>query len=606
MKFIRSRAYPFDFLRSRLSQRIVLPVFASIVAIEGLILIPSVIRRHQELLDNLAARSAASLAVAMADVKETNEVVFPEQLVTKLARLEQIPMVVGGAIYSQQGELIGDFGEAPSMTFQMFSTASKPTLLNGSARRYETAQIFPLVGVPHWVVINHNSSSVTREIRAFIWRILGLVLLISVVVTLTTMFVLRSVLIEPILALSQDLLKAAPVALQESQSPVLPFASARYHHRNDELGEVISAFESMFERISNAIARRQQAESQLRESENRFRTLVEQAAESIVLVDETASIVSVNQFGLNKLGYRNEELIGKKIFEINPVFQFENFQTLWKSLQQGQPVTIESLHRRKDGNTFPVEVRTSLITISGQPRVLALVRDISDRKQAEKAQARLAEIGELSAMIVHEVRNPFSTVYMALSSFNGAELSDRSQMRLSLALEEAERLKRLLNEILAYSKEQSIAQEAVNLSALSQDLAESLRESPVVATRNIELIDTVGNAAVKGDRDKLKQVFINLVNNACEAISEQETVTWQIQQASNHLLEIQVRNGGEPIPADVLPKLTQPFVSTKSNGNGLGLAITRRIVEAHGGSLTIESSAEDGTTVTVHLPACSL
>ncbi len=111
---------------------------------------------------------------------------------------------------------------------------------------------------------------------------------------------------------------------------------------------------------------------------------------------------------------------------------------------------------------------------------------------------------------------------------------------------------------------------------------------------------------MRGDRDKLKQVLINLVTNACEAILVQETVTWRIQhlpqqQTPQQQIEIQIHNGGDPIPPDVLPKLTQPFVSTKANGNGLGLAITKRIIEAHDGSIEIESR-DQGTTVTVLLP----
>lgn len=610
----KPRSNPFSFLRSRLSQRIVLSVFGSILAIEGLILIPSVIRRKQELLDGLARQTTSSLKVALVDVSTTDEVVFPKQLVAKLSRLDAIPMVVGGAIYNERGEEIGQFGEAPKMAFETFSQYGLNETVAGTvvstfdapADRYETAQVFPLIGIPYWVVINHDATFVRQEVRAFIWRIFGLVLLISAVVTLTTMIVLRSVLIMPILALSKDLLQAAPEALKASNSGRQPFISARYQHRNDELGEVISAFKQMFERISYAIAQRQKAEDQLRESENRFRTLVDQAAESMVVLNKEAKIVSVNQFALRYLGYSRDELVGNSVLEINPLFTLENYQALWQQLETGEPVTLESRHRCKSGVTFPVEIRSSLVAINGEDRMLALVRDISDRKQAEKAQARLAEIGELAAMIVHEVRNPFTTVYMALSTFQSMELPPRGQMRLALAMEESERLKRLLNEILAYSKEQALAGEQIDIRALSQELLGQLQESPAAEERYIQLLGCEDTAIVMGDRDKLKQVFINLVTNACEAIPPAETVTWTLTLTQEQQIEIKIHNGGDPIPPDVLPKLTQPFVSTKSNGNGLGLAITKRIVEAHGGHLKIQSTPEEGTTVTARLPLISV
>ncbi|MEL6603999.1 MAG: ATP-binding protein [Cyanobacteria bacterium J06614_10] len=595
------RPRPLSFLRSRLSQRIVLSVFSSIVAIEALILVPSVYRREREFLRQLAERSAVGLQVLANDVNASPNGATTEQLMAKLRQLQVVPMVVGGALYDPAGQRIDSFGEVPELTPPAPTSLPEPNL-DRSAGRYETAQRLGTGDSAYWAVIRHDTASVRREVRAFIWRIFGLVVLISAVVTLTTMIVLRSVLIVPILALCDDLLQAAPAALQGGDSQLKPFTSARYSRRNDELGAVINAFAQMFERISRAIAQRQQAENQLRESENRFRTLVEQASESMLVVDESGKIVDCNRFAQRILKYSREELLSLKMFDINPCFGPEDYAAHWQRLRAGDPTTTECVHRRKDGSEYPVEVRSNFIVMEGSQQMLSLVRDISDRKQAEKAQARLAEIGELAAMIVHEVRNPFTTVYMALSAFQGMSLPERAQMRLALAMEESERLKRLLNEILAYSKEQRLAATTVDMMVLSEELARSLSDTPAAAERHIQLIAAAEPMFVMGDRDKLKQVLINLVTNACEAISPQSTVMWRIQPTAERRLEIQVHNGGDPIPPEVLPKLTQPFISTKSNGNGLGLAITKRIVEAHSGQIKIESTAEAGTTVTVWLP----
>ncbi|MEB3209744.1 MAG: HAMP domain-containing sensor histidine kinase, partial [Leptolyngbyaceae bacterium] len=174
---------------------------------------------------------------------------------------------------------------------------------------------------------------------------------------------------------------------------------------------------------------------------------------------------------------------------------------------------------------------------------------------------------------------------------------------LSLAMEESERLQRLLNEILLYARDQQLSANELNLVELLTELWESLREMPYAVDRTIKFMATSDEVVVKGDRDKLKQVFINLVSNACEAIPSGETVSWKIECNGNpKQIQIQVHNGGEPIPPDVLPQLTKPFFTTKSSGNGLGLAITKRIVEAHDGTLSFTSTAEDGTTVTVVLP----
>jgi signal transduction histidine kinase len=108
---------------------------------------------------------------------------------------------------------------------------------------------------------------------------------------------------------------------------------------------------------------------------------------------------------------------------------------------------------------------------------------------------------------------------------------------------------------------------------------------------------------ILGDLNKLKQVFINLFRNACEAIAPGEQVTCNLTQSTmpSHIC-IHIHNGGEPIPPALLPKLTEPFCSTKVSGTGLGLAIVKRIVLAHGGELSIQSDAQTGTTVCVLLP----
>ncbi len=229
--------------------------------------------------------------------------------------------------------------------------------------------------------------------------------------------------------------------------------------------------------------------------------------------------------------------------------------------------------------------------------------EVKERKQAEQKLARLAEIGELAAMIVHEIRNPLTTVLMGLTAFQNMELSTRAQERLRLALEEAERLKRLLNEILIYAKRQVLQASELEVNQLITELLESIRNIPGIAQRNLEFVSSLPSAYIQGDRDKLKQVFINLTKNACEAIDEGEQITWQIEPSQiENCLCISVHNGGSPIPSEILPKLGTPFFTTKSSGNGLGLAIVKQIIEAHQGEFEITSNTTTGTRISIHLP----
>lgn len=590
------------FLQSRLSQRIALSVFGSIVAIEAIILVPSVYRREQELLTQLADQSSASLMSIMAMVEASAVEPSPQQLLQQLTSLEELPLIVGGSLYHkagpQAGQLIGQFGSAPGLTYAELEPGFQGQRFHRRLRRYDSAWVSPIAD-DYVIIICHDTEAVRAAVVRFIGNISGLVLIISGVVTLATMIVLRPLLIKPILELRQDLLNAAPAALQSGGFPASPFAS-RFYGRTDELGEVQQAFEQMFTHISGAIAQRQKAEAKLRESESRFRALVDQAAESILVLDRQGKILDANQFALHYLGY--SDLKNNSVFDINPDFTPQKYRAYWHRMQSDSPITVEAIHRCKDGRTYPVEIRSSLIRKDGEQRVLSLVRDISDRKKAQASQARLAEIGELAAMIVHEVRNPLATIYMALTGFGRLDLPPAGQLRLELAMEDAERLKRLLDEILNYSKEQRLQDERVDIDSLCLELKQSLQALPVAQDRDIRLISMLPAVTVLGDRDKLKQVFINLVTNACEAIAPFETVTWTLQALSEHQIKIDVHNGGDPIPPELLPKLAQPFVSTKDGGNGLGLAITKRIIEAHGGSLAIASYELTGTTFTVLLP----
>ncbi len=216
---------------------------------------------------------------------------------------------------------------------------------------------------------------------------------------------------------------------------------------------------------------------------------------------------------------------------------------------------------------------------------------------------RLAAIGEIAAMIVHEVRNPLTTIMMGLKHAMGKLAGTSSQERLALSMGEADRLQSLLNEILLYAKPQVLRLSSIKLERFLREFLVQIREMPDISDRRIELIPSTAEIEILGDPNPLKQVFINLLRNACEAIAPGDQVTCEISECvdSGRAL-IQIHNGGPPIPAEILPRLTEPFCSTKPSGTGLGLAIVKRIVSAHGGELLIQSDAIAGTLVTIQLP----
>lgn len=221
-------------------------------------------------------------------------------------------------------------------------------------------------------------------------------------------------------------------------------------------------------------------------------------------------------------------------------------------------------------------------------------------------QERLAAIGEFAAIIVHEIRNPLTTMLMGLKYFRKTILTESAQERLALALSEASRLERLLSEILLYAKPQVLQLCELDVNEFICELLVSMREMPEAAERQIEFIPASATVKISGDKDKLKQVFINIVRNACEAVAPGDVIKWTLDFFHPDKVCINLQNGGEPIPSEVIDKLATPFFSTKPCGTGLGLAITKRIVNAHNGELLISSDLLTGTTVSVQLPVVNI
>ncbi|MEM9119609.1 MAG: PAS domain S-box protein [Cyanobacteria bacterium P01_F01_bin.56] len=720
---------PTNLWRARLSRRIVFWIFLSIVVIEAIILVPSVMRRERELLEYLRSLSTAQ-AEGILGTQEDLMIASDEVVLKSLETLLSNEVILGGTLYRADGTQVGTFGELPELAAQnpqeFAQLLAERDRYNRQTQRYDAIwEMSPLAG-RYELVVRHDAAWVGREFYLFIARISGLVLIISVFVTGATMIVLERLVISSVLALRRDLRQAGNTLRQNQDARSLAFESVQKGaRRQDELGDVIMTFAEMVNQVGEAIAERDQAETDLRlseekfsksfyaspnpmslsvmdtgellevndsflsmygadreavvgqtvtslnlwadlddraellnslkqqgyirnqeyrfqsaqgnyrtvlysaetvqlngnqcilsvtnditerkaaedalsESEQRFRTLVEQATDALFVVNTEGQLINVNQEACHTLGYTREELLQLSVPDIQKSVSIDDIAHDWE-LQPGQAVTREGIHQRQDGSQFPVEVRLGRLEIGGKPVLLALARDITARKAMEQANARLAEIGELAAMIVHEVRNPLTTVLMGLNSFAQMDLPERAQRRLSFALEESERLQRLLNEILMYAREQHLDLEPVTIGPFIQKLQDEFARQPIAQTRTLKMTGGDDEAIVMGDRDRLKQVFINLLSNACEASPEGHQVTC-LMAINEDGVNIEVHNGGEPIPPEILPKLMQPFFTTKSTGNGLGLAITRRIIEAHNGTIHFTSTAESGTTVTVKLP----
>ncbi|MGD2119073.1 MAG: ATP-binding protein [Chromatiales bacterium] len=215
----------------------------------------------------------------------------------------------------------------------------------------------------------------------------------------------------------------------------------------------------------------------------------------------------------------------------------------------------------------------------------------------------LAAIGRFATGIAHEIRSPLATITMALDYFRHSELTDNARKRAELASAEAERMQGLMEDILLYSKPLVLHTSQVNVAQLLQDVREIKHNNLQARSLRMEIIAPESMPEAEVDPDRLKQVFINLTDNAIQASEDAGLILWTISyDPLSHWLTMDIHNQGETIPEELLTRIFEPFFTTRAHGTGLGLNIVKRIIESHGGRIEAQSSQAEGTRVIMQLP----
>lgn len=250
----------FKLPRGRLARKIVFWVFICVIVIETIIFIPSFKKRQKELLNHIKEVSSAKVSTLLQftppDTKESG-------LLERLESLKMHHAIMGGALYTDAGRRVGVFGEVPQLSYRPLKPGQMLGRLSGDGRRFDVVCLPPWRGSRYTVVLRHDTASVNAGLQAFVVRIAGLVIIISVFVTGGAWITLEPMVITPILRLRKDLVSAGEAISQDRSTPAFYSASVS---RNDELGDVIDAFRQMYQRIRDAISERKKAEQALKES----------------------------------------------------------------------------------------------------------------------------------------------------------------------------------------------------------------------------------------------------------------------------------------------------------------------------------------------------
>ncbi|HTE52221.1 MAG TPA: ATP-binding protein [Kofleriaceae bacterium] len=353
-----------------------------------------------------------------------------------------------------------------------------------------------------------------------------------------------------------------------------------------------------------------------------LRTLLDIAPDSIAIL-RGQIVLYMSPSGARILGFdRPADVIGLSLADwLSPTEYQIAIQRIGETMRTGRAVGLPRDYRvrGRDGKTSIIEVATVGITYEDEPAVLAFVRDVSERKALERQvaeSARLAALGRLSAGVAHELNNPLTHLVLAVDGLrrtlaqtppDPAAALTQARDKLDLIAQDIERMVVIARELRLFASPQPGARRPVDLRQPLEDALRAVREThPAASKLQVERhYDEV--AAAESDPIRLEQVFVNLLTNAFDSLSEAGggRVTVELHKASAEAVAVRVCDEGAGIPEDLLERVFEPFFTTKAYGKGagLGLAISRSVVQALGGALDVESETGRGTTFTVTLPA---
>ncbi len=326
----------------------------------------------------------------------------------------------------------------------------------------------------------------------------------------------------------------------------------------------------------------------------------------LTTIDAHGTIVFFNKAAERILGYKEDEVKGRRCDE---VFQ-SRMPEMVKCLMAGINGRIEFPRRELDviyGNEkiIPLGLSTSVLTEEdGSTRgVIAIFSDLTEAKSLEgkvRAADRLAAVGELSACIAHEIRNPLAAISGSVEVLHRElKLANENQELMDLIVKESDRLTKMLTKFLQYARIERTAFNKVELCHLISETIEILfHHESMNPNIMLDFESEESIVYVIGDEDLIKQILINLAANACESLEGRagELTFEVINDAANGFVRLLVKDNGPGMSPEVLKKIYQPFFSTKKNGTGLGLSIVHRIAETLGMELSVESNLGVGTT----------
>ncbi len=395
----------------------------------------------------------------------------------------------------------------------------------------------------------------------------------------------------------------------------------------------ISVFMDITEQKKRATrehAQQKKSQQQLLLSEKKYRRLYETTQDGIMARDLNSKMIDCNLAYAKMLGYSKKELKLMKVRQLIPEKWLDQRERITeKVLQTGHSVLFEREYVRKDGSIFPASVRTWRLT-DGKGKVVGLwsiVRDITEQKELQrnlqehagvlqkivedrtkqlKDSERLVAIGQTAGMVGHDLRNPLQTVtgelYLAknvVESLPAGEAKSNLEESLQAMEEQAVYMDKIVSDLQAFVQPVRIDKKPINLKELVANVLDSVTVPNKIAVKTVIRRDL---PQIRADLQLLKRVLINLVTNSVQAMPDGGKLTLTVQATPEGQVSLSVQDTGVGIPEAIKDKIFTPLFTTKPRGQGFGLAVCKRVIEAHGGTISFESQEGKGTKFTIQFP----
>lgn len=337
--------------------------------------------------------------------------------------------------------------------------------------------------------------------------------------------------------------------------------------------------------------------------------ILEHMSSGVLVVDSRGRILTANPTAEQILGVDKNDIIGLQVEAaldtLMPEFASEILRAL--ETEQGK-LRHEITVKRHNGTDLPLGLSISLLKDDGGAKrgVIAVFKDLTEVREMEERMRkadRLAAIGELSAGIAHEIRNPLASISGSIEMlYHELDLSGDDKRLMQLVMQESDRLNRIINDFLEFARLRPPTRRPVSVSKCLGGVLMLLGNNPAVKSGVETEVRSSGDVMVNFDEEQMKQVMLNLAINACEAMGGSGKLVIETKTTADGGTRIVFQDEGCGIGDEARSHLFEPFFSTKDGGTGLGLAIANKIVEAHGGWIEARNRAGGGAEFSVVLP----